>query len=269
MNAVRPPAVAGLFYPSNPIELAELVDDFLAAGAVLDASRPDGSPAIPKALVVPHAGYLYSGAIAGLAYATLAPAAQRITRVVLLGPCHRVPMRGFALPGCAAMATPLGEITVDAAAASGLDRVVTRPDVHAAEHSLEVQLPFLQRALGDFSLVPLAVGDASATEVAAVLEVLWGGDETLIVISSDLSHFHRYDEARAIDEGTVAAVLGLRGPLSHDRACGATPLNGLLAVARSRGLTPVLLGACNSGDTAGDRGRVVGYASFGFLEVAP
>ncbi len=263
MIAVRPPAVAGQFYPSNPRELARLVDGFLAAGAPLDAA---GSQAVPKALVVPHAGYVYSGPIAGLAYATLAPAAQRIKRVVLLGPCHRVPVRGLALPGCGAMATPLGEVAVDAAAASGLDHVVTRPDVHAEEHSIEVQLPFLQRALGEFSVVPLAVGDASAAEVAGVLEALWGGEETLIVISSDLSHYHRYDEARAIDEATIAAVLGLRAPLGHDRACGATPLNGLLAVAPAHRLTPVLLGACNSGDTAGDRGRVVGYAAFGFLE---
>ena len=268
MLAVRPPAVAGLFYPAEPRALARMVDGFLAAGASLDAARPDGSQAAPKALVVPHAGYVYSGAIAGLAYATLTPARERITRVVLLGPCHRVPVLGLALPGCRAMATPLGEVPVDAEAASGLDHVVTRPDVHAAEHSLEVQLPFLQRALGDFAVVPLAVGDATAAEVAGVLAALWGGDETLIVISSDLSHYHRYDEARAIDQGTIEAVLSLREPLSHERACGATPLNGLIAASPAHGLEPVLLGACNSGDTAGDRGRVVGYASFGFVEAA-
>jgi hypothetical protein len=268
MLAVRPPAVAGLFYPAEPHALARMVDGFLAAGSTLDAARPDGSQAAPKALVVPHAGYVYSGAIAGLAYATLAPVRERIERVVLLGPCHRVPVRGLALPGCRAMATPLGEVPVDADAASGLDHVVTRPDVHASEHSLEVQLPFLQRALGDCAVVPLAVGDATAAEVAGVLGALWGGDETLIVVSSDLSHYRPYVEARAIDQGTIEAVLSLRQPLSHDRACGATPLNGLLAASPAHHLAPVLLGACNSGDTAGDKGRVVGYASFGFLEAA-
>nr|NLI50334.1 AmmeMemoRadiSam system protein B [Propionibacterium sp.] len=258
MRSVRRPAVAGLFYPGDPRVLAETVDSFLAAGAPLEA--------IPKALVAPHAGYVYSGGIAGLAYATLAPARDRITRVVLLGPVHRVPVRGLALPGCAALATPLGEIPVDAAAAAGLDRVVTRPDVHAEEHSLEVQLPFLQRALGDFAVVPLAVGDASAGEVAAVLDALWGGPETLIVVSSDLSHYHPYAVAKARDAATIEAVLDLAGPIAHQQACGATPLNGLLAAAPRHGLTPVLLGACNSGDTAGDRGRVVGYASFAFVE---
>lgn len=256
MRTVRRPAVAGLFYPGDPRLLAEAVDAFIATGAPLEA--------VPKALVAPHAGYVYSGGIAGLAYATLAPARDRITRVVLLGPVHRVPVRGLALPGCDALATPLGEIPVDAAAA-GLAHVVTRPDVHAEEHSLEVQLPFLQRALGDFAVVPLAVGDATASEVAGVLNAVWGGPETLIVVSSDLSHYHSYAAARARDAATIEAVLDLAGPIDHQQACGATPINGLLAAAPRHGLTPVLLGACNSGDTAGDRGRVVGYASFAFV----
>jgi len=264
MLPVRPPAVAGLFYPADPRVLADAVDGYLDAGAPLDAARADGAQAAPKALVVPHAGYVYSGAVAGLGYATLAPVRGRITRVVLLGPCHRVPVRGLALPGCRAMRTPLGDVPVEAP--EGLDHVVTRPDVHAEEHSLEVQLPFLQRALGEFTVVPLAVGDAPSHEVAAVLDALWGGDETLIVVSSDLSHYHRYAEARALDAATVEAVLALRWPVRHDQACGASPLNGLLATAAGHGLRPVLLGACNSGDTAGDRAQVVGYASIGFLE---
>lgn len=264
MLPVRPPAVAGLFYPADPRVLARDVDGYLEAGALLDVARPDGTQAAPKALVVPHGGYVYSGAVAGLGYATLAPACGRITRVVLLGPCHRVPVRGLALPGCRAMRTPLGEVPTEAPV--GLDHVVTRPDVHAAEHSLEVQLPFLQRALGSFTVIALAVGDASASEVAGVLDALWGGAETLIVVSTDLSHYHRYAEAKALDAATIAEVLALRGPLRHDQACGASPLNGLLAAAPGHGLAPVMLGACNSGDTAGDRGRVVGYASFGFLE---
>ena len=261
---VRPPAVAGLFYPADRRVLADAVDAYLDAGAPLDAARPDGTQAWPKALVVPHAGYVYSGAVAGLGFATLAPGRGRITRVVLLGPCHRVPVRGLALPGCEAMGTPLGEVPVEAP--EGIDHVVTRPDVHAQEHSLEVQLPFLQRALGEFTVIPLAVGDAPAHEVAHVLDALWGGDETVVVISSDLSHYHRYAEAKAIDAATVEAVLVLRWPDRHDQACGASPLNGLLAAAPAHRLRPVLLGACNSGDTAGDRSRVVGYASFGFVE---
>lgn len=256
MRSVRRPAVAGLFYPGDPRRLADMVDGFLAAGAPLE------SP--PKALVAPHAGYVYSGAMAGLAYATLAPVRDRITRVVLLGPVHRVPVRGLALPGCDAVATPLGEVEVDAAA-SGLDHVVTRPDVHAEEHSLEVQLPFLQRALREFVVVPLAVGSATAAEVAGVLDALWGGPETLLVVSSDLSHYHPYAAAKVRDAATVDAVLGLAGPIAPEQACGAAPLNGLLAAAPRHHVAPVLLGACNSGDTAGDRGRVVGYASFAFV----
>lgn len=257
MRSVRRPAVAGLFYPGDPRVLAAMVDGFLAEGAPLEAP--------PKALVAPHAGYVYSGGMAGLAYATLAPVRDLITRVVLLGPVHRVPVRGLALPGCDALATPLGEIEVDAAAASGLDHVVTRPDVHAEEHSLEVQLPFLQRALAGFTVVPLAVGSATAAEVAGVLDALWGGPETLLVVSSDLSHYHAYAAAKARDAATIEAVLDLAGPIAPEQACGAAPLNGLLAAAPRHRVTPVLLGACNSGDTAGDRGRVVGYASFAFV----
>lgn len=263
MRSVRRPAVAGLFYPGEARVLAEMVDGFLAEGRAALAAA-GGRFRTPKALVAPHAGYVYSGAMAGRAYATLTDARHTISRVVLLGPVHRVPVRGLALPGADALATPLGEIEVDAAAAEALDHVVTRPDVHAAEHSLEVQLPFLQRALGEFTVVPLAVGSASAEEVAGVLDALWGGDETLIVVSTDLSHYHTYRAAQRWDAQTVAAVLDGGEELAHDQACGATPLNGLLAAAPRHGLEPVLLGACNSGDTAGDKGRVVGYASFAF-----
>lgn len=257
MRSVRRPAVAGSFYPADPRVLADMVDGFLMAGAPLEAP--------PKALVAPHAGYVYSGGVAGLAFGTLAPVRALVRRVVLLGPTHRVAVRGLALPGCDALATPLGEIEVDAAAAVGLDHVVTRPDVHAQEHSLEVQLPFLQRALDDFTVVPLAVGSASPAEVAAVLAALWGGPETLIVVSSDLSHYHSSATARALDAATIDAVLGLADDIAPEQACGAAPLNGLLAAAPRHGITPVLLGSCNSGDTAGDRGRVVGYAAFAFV----
>ncbi|MGA8032550.1 MAG: AmmeMemoRadiSam system protein B, partial [Casimicrobiaceae bacterium] len=219
----------------------------------------------PKALIVPHAGYAYSGTTAAAAYARLAPARDEIRRVVLFGPTHRVPVRGLALPSARAFATPLGNVAIDrgaAEAALGLPQVCASDAVHAFEHSLEVQLPFLQGVLGDFEMVPFAVGDATAEEVAEVIEALWGGPETLIVVSSDLSHYHRYADAQAIDRATADAILGLWPSLDHEQACGATPVNGLMLSAREHGLSAELLGLCNSGDTAGDRSRVVGYASF-------
>ena len=182
-----------------------------------------------------------------------------------------MPIRGLALPRARAFATPLGEVPVDAAGvecARALPQVVVSESAHAQEHALEVQLPFLQTVLGHFAVVPFAVGDASAEEVAAVLDALWGGDETLIVVSSDLSHYHAYADAARIDRATAAAVLALSPVLDHEQACGATPVNGLLLCARRRGLVPQLLDLRNSGDTAGDRARVVGYASFAFNEHA-
>jgi MEMO1 family protein len=221
----------------------------------------------PKALIVPHAGYIYSGTTAAQAYAQLVNVRQTIRRVVLLGPVHRVPVRGLALPGADFFATPLGEIEIDqdaVAAIKSLPQVVDSPAAHAQEHSLEVQLPFLQLALDNFKLLPLAVGDATPAEVAQVLDVLWGGDETLIVISSDLSHFLPYTTAQTVDRDTVQTMLNLQTNLNHQQACGATPVNGMLLAARRHQLQPRLLGLCNSGDTAGDKGRVVGYASLAF-----
>jgi hypothetical protein len=218
-------------------------------------------------LLVPHAGYVYSGAIAAAAYAQLAGARGRIRRVVLLGPTHRVALRGLAAPLATAFRTPLGAVPIDGAALAALDDLpqLLRSDAaHAQEHSLEVQLPFLQQVLGDFSLVPLAVGDARPQDVAEVLERLWGGAETLIVISSDLSHYLPYAQARARDRATLARVLQLDPLLSHDEACGATPLAGALLAARRHGLQARLLDLRNSGDTAGDRDRVVGYAAVAF-----
>jgi AmmeMemoRadiSam system protein B len=252
-----------MFYPDAPSALAAEVRAHLAAGRPADERRS----ATPKAIIVPHAGYVYSGPIAASAYARLAAGRGKIRRVVLLGPTHRVPVHGLALPSVRAFATPLGEIVVDRAAA---DRALTLPQVatsdaaHALEHSLEVQLPFLQAVLGTFTLVPFAVGDATATEVAEVIELLWDGDETLIVVSSDLSHYHRYADARRIDRATCDAILALSAALDHDEACGATPINGLLLAARRRGLRPELIDLRNSGDTAGDKSRVVGYAAFAF-----
>ena len=188
-----------------------------------------------------------------------------------LGPVHRVPVRGLALPGSDRFATPLGEIAIDpsaVAAISGLPQVTVSPRAHAQEHALEVQLPFLQAALDDFTLVPLAVGSATAEEVAEVLEALWGGPETLLVVSSDLSHYLSYAEAQATDRDTVERILRLAGPLTHEQACGGTPINGLLLAAARHRLRPRLLALCNSGDTAGDKERVVGYAAVGFIEDA-
>jgi AmmeMemoRadiSam system protein B/AmmeMemoRadiSam system protein A len=253
-----------MFYPRNAGELerevAELID------GVENLAPRFGHP---KALIVPHAGYIYSGPVAARAYDELAAARGVVKRVVLLGPVHRVPLRGLALPGAEAFDTPLGRVPVDAEAVRMLApfrQVVSSPAAHAMEHSLEVQLPFLQRMLGEFSLLPLAVGDARPQEVRDVIERLWGGPETLFVISTDLSHYHPYDEARAIDRATLARIAVFDTDINHEEACGATPLNGFLAAARSRGLSVRLVGACNSGDTAGGRDRVVGYAAFSLYE---
>ena len=257
---VRPAAVAGTFYPADRAALDAAIED--AMRQARSVSLP-----LPKALIAPHAGYVYSGPVAASAYALVAGRAGAIRRVVLLGPCHRVAVRGLALPDVDTFETPLGRVPLDAAAIASILplRQVTRLyEAHAFEHSLEVQLPFLQRVLGAFSLVPLAVGHATAAEVAEVLETLWGGDETLIVVSSDLSHYLAYDEARAIDEATARAIVTLDTSLGHDQACGATPVAGLLVVARRKGLKPTLVDLRNSGDTAGDRRRVVGYGAFAF-----
>lgn len=264
MYQVRPPAVAGAFYPGQRQLLSNDVT------ALLAAAKPDPDPApAPKAIIVPHAGYIYSGSTAALAYARLAAGRKTIRRVVLLGPVHRVAVRGLALPGVAAFATPLGELAVDQstiASIAQLRQVVVSPAAHALEHSLEVQLPFLQSVLDDFTLVPLAVGDATPAEVAQVLDALWGGPETLLVISSDLSHFLPYRAAQAVDQDTAQSILDMAGPLTHEQACGGTPVNGLMLAAKRHHLRPRLLGLCNSGDTAGDKSRVVGYASFAFME---
>lgn len=265
MHPIRQPAVAGAFYPEQALVLSENVQALLseaAPGAISD-------DAYPKALIVPHAGYVYSGSTAALAYARLVPLRKIIHRVVLLGPVHRVPVRGLALPGAVIFSTPVGQIEVDQAAIAriaGLRQVVVSPAAHALEHSLEVQLPFLQAVLDDFKLVPLAVGDATPEEVAEVLETLWGGTETLIVISSDLSHFLPYRTAQIVDHGTVQRIMNLSSSITHEQACGGTPINGFLLAAQRHHLQPQLLGQCNSGDTAGDKDRVVGYAAFAFMQ---
>ena len=266
MSEVRPAAVAGTFYPRDARELDRDIAEML--DGVENLAPRFGHP---KALIVPHAGYLYSGPVAARAYDELAAARGVVKRVMLLGPVHRVPVRGLALPGVEAFDTPLGRVPVDAEAVRLLApfrQVTTSPAAHAMEHALEVQLPFLQKMLGEFALLPLAVGDARPQEVREVVERLWGGPETLFVISTDLSHYHRYDEARAIDRATLARIASFDTDINHEEACGATPLNGFLAAAKARGLSIRLLGACNSGDTAGGKDRVVGYAAFALYEGA-
>ena len=261
VQKIRPAAVAGSFYPESPTELAREVDTLIRAAAPAHATRA------PKALIVPHAGYGYSGPVAASAYATLAAARHAIRRVVLLGPTHRVALRGLALPQATAFATPLGTVALDEALALVLRDLpqVTQSDApHRLEHSLEVQLPFLQAALEEFSLLPLAVGDATVREIAEVLDRVWGGAETLIVVSSDLSHYHAYAEAQRLDRNTAGQILALSPLSDFDQACGALPVNGLIDCARRRGLVPRLLDLRNSGDTAGDKSRVVGYGAFAF-----
>jgi AmmeMemoRadiSam system protein B/AmmeMemoRadiSam system protein A len=261
-SALRRAAVAGLFYPGSADALRAEIERLLGSVTVLWPR-----PASPKALIVPHAGYAYSGAIAASAYALLRAARGSIRRVVLLGPGHRVPVRGLALPAAEAFDTPLGRVPVDAEAAASLrtlPQVETSGQAHALEHSLEVQLPFLQAVLGDFALLPLVVGAASQRAVAEVLERVWGGPETLVVVSSDLSHYLPYAVACETDRATVNAILDLRDDLDHEQACGATPVAALAIAARTRGLVPELLDLRNSGDTAGDRDRVVGYAAIAF-----
>lgn len=262
MSSIRPPAVAGSFYPADPALLAATLDRLLA-----DAGTPSGLP--PKVLIVPHAGYIYSGPSAARAYALLAPLRRQIRRVVLLGPTHRVAVNGLALPESGFFATPLGNIEIDQEAVADLQhlpQVLASERVHAQEHSLEVHLPFLQRTLADFKLLPLAVGNAAPEAVAEVLDILWGGPETLIVISTDLSHFLPYAAAQLSDGATCRQILDFTSAIRPEQACGAFPLNGLLLTARQRGLQPELLDLCNSGDTAGDRNRVVGYAAFALRE---
>lgn len=264
--AIRPPAVAGTFYPAAADELAADIDRMLAGA---DMGR---DAALPKAIIVPHAGYIYSGPIAASAYALLRPLRGRIQRVVLLGPAHQVPFRGFALPSVKAFRTPLGDIPIDRPNIDrlrGLPQIKVLDDAHAGEHSLEVHLPFLQRTLGTFALLPIVVGLASGEDVAKLLDEVWGGAETLIVVSSDLSHYHAYAKAQALDAVTATAIERFDGAaLDEESACGRVPIRGLLQVARRRGLACRRLDLRNSGDTAGPRDRVVGYGAWALSPAA-
>ena len=266
MSQIRQPAVAGLFYPADKQSLKEDIDKYLEQANY-------GRDSIPKAIVVPHAGYVYSGPIAASAYKQIIPIKDKINRVILLGPSHRVAFNGLAVPESDFFKTPLGNIPIDQKAIQllvDLPQVVASDQAHRDEHSLEVQLPFLQEILGEFSLIPLVVGDAERHEVAEVINRLWcddnGCDEhTLIVISTDLSHYHEYDEAKRIDRMTSDAILNIKPDLiSYEDACGRNGLKGMLTVAEEKNLSVDILDLRNSGDTAGDKSRVVGYGAYVF-----
>ena len=259
--SVRPPAVAGRFYPGDPQKLRSEVGALMAASAGYTGSRP-------AALIAPHAGYVYSGKVAATAFAALREIAESITRVVVIGSAHYVPFRGVAVPTVETFETPLGRIALDREAIAGLTDLpfVAQADApHALEHALEVELPFLQMLLKDFALVPLLVGDATPQQVAEVVARLWDGPRTLIVISSDLSHYHDYETAQHLDAATAALIeRGAWSELGSGNACGFLPLAGFLIEAAQRGLNAQRLGLCNSGDTAGDRASVVGYGAWAF-----
>ncbi|HSJ91563.1 MAG TPA: AmmeMemoRadiSam system protein B [Ilumatobacter sp.] len=257
----RSPAVAGLFYPADPDELRALLRSCFA-----DAVTPGPSATAPSALVVPHAGLVYSGPIAASAYLRLAALRTGVRRVVLLGPSHRVPMRGIGLTSATDWQSPLGPVTIDHRADDALlalSFVVVRDDAHAPEHSLEVQLPFLQVVLDEFELLPMVVGAADAQQVATAIDTVWTSPDTLVLVSTDLSHYHRYAEAVQLDTRTAAAIVAKHdGDIADLDACGARPLRGLLRTAAERDLEVEQLDLRNSGDTAGDRDRVVGYGAF-------
>lgn len=257
----RPAAVAGRFYPREPKILRDQLSGFF------HAARAQGPTEDIKALVVPHAGYVYSGAVAAEGYRLLAPQADVVERVVLLGPAHTVYVAGMAVPSWSTFQTPLGVVNLDhdlMERANHVDGMTVDDEPHAREHALEVQLPFLQSVLPHFTLLPVVVGDAPATTVAELLHAVWGGPETLIVISSDMSHYLPAEVARRVDHETLQTVLQLEPRLTSEDACGATPLNGFLLAAKDHGLRPTLLDARNSGDVSGDDERVVGYAALCF-----
>jgi len=261
-KAVRAPAVAGMFYPARAEALRKEVESYIAHG------RKTAESIRPKALIAPHAGYVYSGPIAGSAYACLRGMENQITRVVLLGPSHRVAFSGIARSSAEAFETPLGDVPLDGESGKTLaafDFVMIHDRAHRDEHSLEVHLPFLQCALKSFDLIPLVVGNTSPESVREVMEKLWGGSETLIVVSSDLSHYLPYDHARRVDEVTTTAIEKLSPEKIHfEQACGALPVQGLLLSARKHGLKATTVDLRNSGDTAGDKSAVVGYGAYAF-----
>ncbi|WP_076407478.1 AmmeMemoRadiSam system protein B [Shewanella sp. UCD-KL12] len=261
-SSTRSPAVAGLFYPADPVELTKQLKSYLAKVG----TQQDLSSKRPKAIIVPHAGYIYSGEVAAHAFASIGANANKIKRVVLIGPAHTIYLQGCALPEMTHFETPLGFLDIDKHSINSLSSYegVTTSDLpHQNEHSLEVQLPFLQHLISEFTLIPIVVGDIMPNIMADILQRVWGGDETLIVVSTDLSHFHQYEEALYIDSKTCQKVLALSCDISSEQACGCRALNAIALQARRHNLNITQLSYRNSGDTsAGDKERVVGYASF-------
>ena len=268
MTEIRAAAVSGSFYPSDPVQLQESVD-LMIQQALLTQASTKKAPSANKAIIAPHAGHVYSGPIAASVYARLMPVRELINRVILLGPSHHVGFKGIAVSTMKSYETPLGLIELDQ---DCLNSVLELPntgfldDAHTREHSLEVHLPFLQRLLGEFSLVPLVVGEATKQEVSMVIEALWGGPETLIIVSSDLSHFHSYAEAQIIDQRTSGKIVNLESNLTGEEACGCRPINGLLHFAKKSHFRVQQIDVRNSGDTAGDANRVVGYGAYAIVE---
>lgn len=254
----RQPAVAGTFYPANPQELHQILDQFLCDAEIGNK--------VPKAIIVPHAGYIYSGPVAATAYARLIKAHDLITRVVIIGPSHRVGFKGLAVSSAETFSTPLGTVAVDLEAVKSILKlpfVEYNEPAHAHEHSLEVHLPFLQETLDSFTIIPIVAGEASPSQVSQVLDALWGGDETLIVISSDLSHYHDYATCQKLDKETSIIIENLQYErLAFDSACGKVPVSGLLKLAKEKSLSIKTIDLRNSGDTAGDKSRVVGYGAY-------
>jgi AmmeMemoRadiSam system protein B len=260
MTVTRQPAVAGSFYPADPQELRNMLESYLQA-APADTTAP-------RAMIAPHAGYVFSGPVAASGYARLLRSGHHYRRIVLLGPAHRVAFRGLATTSASAFATPLGDVAVDREAIESITRlpqVHELDEAHRLEHSLEVHLPFLQLTVKDFSVVPLVVGDASAEEVCEVIEALWTGPDTLVIVSSDLSHYHDYETATRLDSATTRQIeqLDYQG-LAYDQACGRNPVSGLLLFAQHHDLSATTIDLRNSGDTAGPRDQVVGYGTYVF-----
>ncbi len=260
---IRSPAVAGSFYPGTAQELNLLIDDYLGS-----IDTPSLKRRI-KAMIVPHAGYIYSGLTAASAYSKLIPFAQDISRVVLLGPSHRIPLLGLASSSHDYFQTPLGEVPLDKAVIEQLEQlpfVKAYDDAHTQEHSLEVQLPFLQKVLGDFKLVPLVIGQVEDQQVSDVIESLWQLENTLFLISSDLSHYLDYERAHECDLATSQAIEDLTPEKIHyEQACGHSAIAGMLLSAQKHNLIVQKLDLRNSGDTAGSKDRVVGYGSWAFI----
>ena len=282
MATVRPPAVAGSFYPADAYALRGVVREYLdearkrsAPGDPITFTQVNSpitftqvNSVWPKAIIVPHAGYMYSGRVAANAFVLLVPSRGIVQRVVLLGPSHHVPFDGLAVPSNTAFETPLGRVPIDESARRlllALPFVDVLDDAHQWEHSIEVQLPFLQEVLGAFALLPIAMGSATPEQVTEALEVIWGGDETLVVISSDLSHYHDYETAKRMDEATARAIEAFASErIAHEDACGRVGVQGLLRVARRHSLVASTLDLRSSGDTAGGRDEVVGYGAWAF-----